>query len=136
MRRHCTDIQAQAHDILDRAKDDQPIDPEVITAALILTGDLDMASMVRQRTAQPQPESRTMRPLHPHENRCLGRDPKRVGSECPQRDTCRRHLQLEIDRLPGSVPRDGAITMRLPRVGKLACHYRLADETKAPNGTV
>lgn len=57
------------------------------------------------------------------EARCAGTDHKLNPTICPQRQHCKRHRQLELDRelqLPAEVK---VQVMALPRVGHHECHY-------------
>jgi hypothetical protein len=63
-----------------------------------------------------------MKVLHITEPRCAGRDLKIVPTICPQRSSCHRHLQLDIDRQIGVM---APKVMNLPYVAGQACHYRL-----------
>jgi len=54
--------------------------------------------------------------------RCRGAVERRV---CGERDSCARHLQLELD---GRQQLDSIVrvqVMTLPRVGEHECHYRI-----------
>lgn len=64
--------------------------------------------------------------LHLTEARCAGTDHKQPAAICPQRQACRRHQQVELDRQLGLPPTIKVTVLGLPRVGKHECHYRLA----------
>lgn len=64
-----------------------------------------------------------MKNLPISEARCSGTDHKLPATICPQRNSCHRHLQLELDRqleLPSTVL---VKVLSLPRVGKHDCHF-------------
>jgi hypothetical protein len=64
-----------------------------------------------------------MKNLHITEPRCAGTDHKVVPTICPQRDSCQRHKQIELDRQLGLPPTIQFTVLSLPRVGRHDCHY-------------
>lgn len=66
-----------------------------------------------------------MKTLHLDQARCHGRDTKSGGAICQYRNTCQRHLQLELDKQIGISGDKRLTVMNLPFVPGQDCHYRL-----------
>lgn len=66
-----------------------------------------------------------MKPLHISEPRCAGRDTKLNPTICPNRSSCQRHTQLELDRAMGLDGNKSIKVMSLPYVPGQQCHYRI-----------